>query len=261
MKHKHMPDSSPVSASANAAWFVMQRNRQRRRRNSSNSGGGATVPIPEDYVMRLKADSLGLSIGDPISNWPDASGNGNDATQDTVSMQPTMDLANWGGKTFPVVRFDTVDDGMETPLVLETTNPFSIFALWRPSVLGDFSTALVSSASLDWSMGTDSGSMLCYFTYWTAGASANTDDFFLFEVRIAPGEQPTSIYLNGIQAVLISGGGSSGPDLVTLGASGVNAYPAACDCAEIIFYDRFISDTQAQAIRDYFQAKYNYLNL
>lgn len=209
--------------------------------------------------MRLKADSLGLAVGDPVSVWTDESGNGNDATQDTVSMQPTMDVASWGGNSFPVVRFDTVDDGMETPLLLYASIPFSIFALWRPTDFDVFCGALVSSGSRDWTVGSLNGAFLCYLEDWSAYAPIAAGVFYLVEVRVDPGANTLAICLNGISAV--NGGGCVGPDDVKLGASGSNGYPGNCECAEILVYDRFLSEPEAQAVRDYFQAQYNYLDL
>jgi len=253
-----MIDGSPVSANA-ARWFALQQQR-RRRRNSSGSGSDFVVTMPEDYVMRLRADTLGLTVGDPVSFWTDLSGNGNDATQDTVSMQPTMDVASWGGNSFNVVRFDTVDDGMETPLFLAASNPFSIFALWRPTDFDVFCGALVSSSSRDWTVGNLNGGMLCFFENWSAYATVAAGVFYLVEVRVDPGAGTLAIFLNG-NAVGIEGGGCVGPDQVMLGASGANGYPGNCECAEVLTYGRFLSDTEAQAVRDYFQAQYNYLDL
>ncbi|MGZ4963777.1 MAG: hypothetical protein ACXWC8_14570, partial [Limisphaerales bacterium] len=217
--------------------------------------------MPGDYVAQFRAAMLPLAVGDPIDVWPDMSGNVYDAWQDTVSFQPTLQSVTFAGKTFRVARFDTVDDGMATPLVIPADAPFSIFALWRPSILGDFSTAIISSGSLDWSMGTFSGGMLCYFTAWTSGGAVNTSDFFLFEVRIVPGVPPYEVYLNGVQCDINPAEGSSGPEQITFGASGSNCYAAACDCAEIIIYDRFLSDEEAAGVRAYFQDQYNYLKL
>lgn len=103
--------------------------------------------------------------------------------------------------------------------------------------------------------------MLCYFTTWTAGGTVNTGDFFLFEARIIPGEQPYAIYLNGVQAGIDPADGSSAPEQVMLGAAGSNGYPAACDCAEILIYDRFLSGDEADGVRAYFQSTYNFLKL
>ncbi|MGZ5544399.1 MAG: hypothetical protein ACXWIU_06965, partial [Limisphaerales bacterium] len=252
-----MTETAPVSANA-ATWFAM---RQQRRRRRNSAGGDVSVPMPEDFVMRLKANSLsGIAIGDPVSSWPDMSGNGYDATQSTVSMQPTMDVASWGGNSFRVVRFDTVDDGMETSLVLDAGSPFSIFALWRPTDFDVFCGALVASASRDWTVGNLNGAMLCYFEDWSGYAPVAAGAFYLIEVRVDPGASVLAIYLNG-NGVGIEGGGCGGPDQVALGASGSNGYPGNCECAEVLIYDRFLSETEAQAVRDYFQAQYNYLDL
>lgn len=253
-----MADATPASANA-AAWFAMQQQR-RRRRNAAASGAGSAAEMPQDYVAQFRAAMLPSTVGDPIDVWPDMSGNVNDAWQDTVSFQPTLQSVNFAGKTFRVARFDSVDDGMYTPLNLPAENPFSIFAMWRPSVVVGSTNAIISSGSSDWSMGTATGGVLCYFTDWTAGGAVTTTDFYLFEVRIVPGEQPYAIYLNGVQCV-ISGSGSFAPEQVTFGASGYNGYPAACDCAEIMIYDRFLSAEEADDVRAYFQDQYNYLKL
>jgi hypothetical protein len=256
---KQMGDGASVSVSA-AAWFAMQRNR-RRRRKAAASGAGSAAEMPGDYVAQFRAAMLPLSVGDPVDVWPDMSGNVYDAWQDTVSSQPTLQSVNFAGKTFPVVRFDTVDDGMATPLVIPAGAPFSIFVLWRPSVIVGSTNAIISSGSLDWSMGTYSGGMLCYFTNWTSGGAVNTSDFFLFEVRMVPDVPPFEVLLNGVQCGTEPVPGTSGPEQVTFGASGYNGYPAACDCAEIIIYDRFLSDEEAEDVRAYFQDQYNYLKL
>jgi hypothetical protein len=189
------------------------------------------------------------------------SGNGNDALQETVSFQPTFEEVTFAGKTFKVARFDTVDDGMVTPLVITAATPFSIFLMWRPADL-DMTTSLVSSGSLNWMMGTFGGGMLCYFSNWTAGAAVNTDDFYLFEVRITPGQPLTWAYLNGVQTELQPyNTGSDAPEQVMLGATGANGYPGGCDAAEIMIYDRLLSDEEASGVRNYFQAEYNFLKL
>ncbi|MDB6056456.1 MAG: hypothetical protein JWO95_300 [Verrucomicrobiales bacterium] len=235
-------------------WFALQQQR-RRRRNRLNTGNSILPNVPADCVLRLSAGDLGASEGDTVPWWPDSSGNGSDAWQDAEANQPTFYVVDFAGKTFPILQFDADDDGMATPVVI--TGAFSIFTLWRPNNLSQ--TAIISSGSLDWSMGTNGGGMLCYFTDWSAGGTVNTNDFFLFEARIIPGEQPTAIYLNGTQAALVHDGGSSAPQQVTLGTSGLNGYPADCDCAEILIYDRFLSDEEAAGVRAYFQQQYNYL--
>lgn len=150
---------------------------------------------------------------------------------------------------------------MVTPLVITGTTPFSIFVMWRPADL-DMTTAILSSASLDWMMGTYVGFMLCYFTTWTTGGNVNTDDFFLFEVRITPGPPLTWAYLNGVQTELQPYfTDSAPPEEVTLGASGMTGYPGGCDASEILIYDRLLSNEEAVGVRNYFQEQYNFLKL
>ncbi|MDB6059175.1 MAG: hypothetical protein JWO95_3019 [Verrucomicrobiales bacterium] len=259
LRPKRMSEGQSVSVSA-AAWVAMQRNR-RRRRNAAASGAGSAAEMPGDFVAQYRAAMLALSVGDPVDVWPDMSGNVYDAWQDTVSCQPTLQSVAFAGKTFPVVRFDTVDDGMATPLVIPAEAPFSIFVVWRPSVIVGSTNAIISSGSVDWSMGTFSGGMLCYFSNWTSGGAVNTSDFFLFEVRISSADQLCAVFLNGVQCGAEAEPGLSGPEQVTFGTSGSNGYPAACDCAEIIIYDRFLSEEEAEDVRAYFQDQYNYLKL
>ncbi len=253
------PLPQPGSVSRNGWWALWA---QKRRRKRAQDVGPDPGFVPEDMQLWLQASSLGEGPGDSVSNWQDDSGNVNDATQISASMQPTLQEVTFAGKTFPVLRFDTVDDGMETPLVIADGTPFSIFVIWRPAVLvGGSSSAIISSGSLDWTMGTYGNGMLCYFTSWTAGSAVDTTNFFLFEARIVPGVHPYAIYMNGVQAGIEPTAASAAPEQVMLGASGSNNYPGNGDCAEVLIYDRFLSGDEADGVRAYFQSRYNFLKL
>ncbi len=84
----------------------------------------------------LKADDLSGSDGSAIATWPDASGNGNDATQATAGRQPlyfsTSSLNN-----MPAVRFDGVDDQMivADADILDNSSGLSLFTAIRPANL------------------------------------------------------------------------------------------------------------------------------
>ncbi len=237
-------------------WWAEREQRRRRERLDSSTN---TAPP----VLWLKGSDIVGSPGDSIAFWADASSYSNNAAQDTVSMQPTLQSVTFAGKTFKVARFDTVDDGMITQAIINDPTPYSIFVIWRPADLWTTS-AIISSGDEDWLMGTDGGRMLCYFTNWSGATvpdAINTDDFYLFEVRITPGEDPTGIYINGVQTYVFPGGGSDAPNQVMLGSSGSNPYPGGCDAAEIMIYDRQLPDDEAADVRAYFQAKYNYLKL
>ena len=57
-------------------------------------------------VLWLDASSLGLLNGASVPLWTDLSGNGNDATQSTLSQQPSFVQNGSGNITRPLVRFD-----------------------------------------------------------------------------------------------------------------------------------------------------------
>jgi hypothetical protein len=76
----------------------------------------------------LKADSLALSDGDPVTTWPDSSGQGNNAAQATGSKKPTYKASIQNGR--PAVRFDGVDDALKVSSITLPTF-FTIFVAGR----------------------------------------------------------------------------------------------------------------------------------
>ena len=259
---KSFPNNSVQSGPASArGWWALWAQRRRRARAMSMWKGDAFVP--PDCKLWLQAQSLGLNLGDPIAVWGDSSGNENDASQVTVSSQPTFQRVTFAGKTFAVTRFDTVDDGMVTPLVISDPSPYSIFTLWKPADLG-VTSSLISSGILNWMVGSYGGELLCYFCDWTMMVPVSGSDFLLVEVRLTPGQDSTYAFINGVQTTVWAnraGVGTAAPEQVMLGASGENGYPGGCDTPEIIIYDRLLSEEEAWGVRRYFQAKYNFLKL
>lgn len=214
--------------------------------------------LPSGFKMRLRASQQGVGIGNPIQIFGDESGYGNYGYQGTVSAQPTLQSVSFGRLTFNVARFDTVDDGMTTTLNIADGSPFSVFALWRPAN-PSVTTSIVGSATRNWMIGTYSGGMLCYFGDWSAVGSVNGTDFVLLEVRVTPGQLNGSAFINGRETG--PGGTVQAPLVIALGASGANAYPGGCDLAELIMYDRLLTDKEAVQLRRYFQATYNFMKV
>ncbi len=81
-------------------------------------------------VLWLKANSLVLNDGDPVSTWTDSSGNGNNFTGVTT----TRPLYKTGIiNTLPAVLFDGTDDFMTGPASLGTSNK-SVFLVIQPTL-------------------------------------------------------------------------------------------------------------------------------
>ena len=244
------------------AWWALWEQRRRRAR-------AVVVPSPwegdafvaENPKLWLRAETLPLNIGDPIALWGDDSGIGNHASQETASSQPTFQEVTYYGKTFTVASFDTVDDGMVTPLVLGESDPFSMLLVWRPADVYA-SCATISSPSMDWVMGTYCGGMLCFFSNWTGGGAASVEDFYCLEVRVTPGDwTQTDLRLNGVAATVFESGGTASPGNVVFGTGGMDAQPAGCQTPEVLVYDRRLTDEEAWGVRRYLQGKYNFLKV
>src|ERR1041385_1943409 len=82
-----------------------------------------SLAVTNSLVMWLKADSLGLSNGDPVTNWADSSTNQNSASQQTLADQPTFVANAMNG--LPAVRFDGGSD------FLAVTNKLDGFGIRR----------------------------------------------------------------------------------------------------------------------------------
>lgn len=72
-----------------------------------------------------------LNDGDPVSLWPDSTGNGHNATA-SGSARPTFKWNIVGGK--PVVRFTSAgQSGMQLAIPLPATEPFEFYAVMKPA--------------------------------------------------------------------------------------------------------------------------------
>lgn len=105
-----------------------------KRGGISAGGGGFSVPL-ENLALWLKADAItGLADTDPVASWVDSSSNNNTATQGTAGARPLFRTGMVNG--LPVVRFDGVDDFIESPYSASDnpgTDSQSIFAVFRPA--------------------------------------------------------------------------------------------------------------------------------
>jgi len=71
-------------------------------------------PVRDGLQLHLQADRIvALRDGDPVEIWPDQSGRHRDAVQDTSSQRPTYKAAALNGSA--AVRFDGVDDWLSFP--------------------------------------------------------------------------------------------------------------------------------------------------
>jgi hypothetical protein len=100
----------------------------------------------------LKADAIvGLNDNDPVTDWQDSSSANNDAASGggTGLNPPTYKTNILNG--LPAVRFDAVNDGMITPLVLSAA-PYSIFLVYACATAVSGSRRMIQGSN-NWLIG------------------------------------------------------------------------------------------------------------
>lgn len=117
-----------------------------------------TIALPQvgsaSLLLSLQADALTLNDNDPVSVWPDASGNGNDFTQIDPAARPIFQ-ANYLG--FPAVHFPSGDPDylpywMEGGNFADNLTNFAVFAVGMYDINagnGDFILSKVYSGGSD----------------------------------------------------------------------------------------------------------------
>jgi hypothetical protein len=216
-------------------------------------------------VLWLDASQIsGLSDGDSIAAWTDASGNNQNASQATGTKKPVYKIGVINGK--PVVRFDGVDDFLEngTFAALNNSSAASLFIVkkhtsgalirfplffvnlfyqfnlgggpkyWRTSATED------ANATLDWTTWTYEAQL------FDGSQSGNAN-----RLKIRSNGSPVSVsYTGTIAATLGSGTG------FYVSTSDGTLYPWNGDIAEIIAYSTALSDGDLAQLERYLATKY-----
>lgn len=202
-----------------------------------------------------KADTLALSAGNNVTNWPDLSGNGKDLTPPGTA--PTYQLAS--GK--PVVR-NTASTYLKNTGFAVNARALSVFAVLSPANAASNTkvmafgpgTALIwnqTSAAVEWGMQTTSLSLyglpVANGTFYAAGFVADSDGAI-------------AMWRNGKKSYRLQNSGSTaGPsgtltDLFVGAAAAANNW--AGDYKEILVYNSRLSDSQAQQVMAYLAARH-----
>lgn len=216
--------------------------------------GSRSIPFPvvAGLVARWEGDTVsGIANGDPISLWPDASGNGNDPSNVTVAAQPEYRVSGLNG--LPMVIFDGVDDRLNG-LILSVTNA-QVFVVVN------------SLAAADASVLCQTGQAIPYFglNHYAAGNLGywNSDGA---EIAVATAGLTPAVLLTwtkiGATATIFRNGASVGSNgaqgsntLEIYGIQGINTTAAASgEYSAIIIVD---SATDARpAVEHYLDTKY-----
>lgn len=222
--------------------------------------------IPTDLsnlVLWLKADALALNDGDAVGTWTDSSGNGKDATQATSAKKPVFKTAIRNG--LPVIRFDGVDDWLQTPnITWGTTVSIFVVCTTTSTANGDVVNIYSNAIGSVYEMRVDGSSQIAFRPSDTGGGTCEATKgitiltgswFYCAGVRAAGS---STAYVNGSAGSTNSGCATqrSGDSPVSIGEFSLGFQFFGGDVAEIVIYNAALGTSDRQGIEDYLYNKW-----
>jgi hypothetical protein len=215
----------------------------------------------------LKADGItGLNDGDPISTWSDESGQGNHATQATAGLKPLYKVNILNGK--PAVRFDGINDYLNAHTLLFPPTA-TVFAVVR-------NNTKASDAQIISRRSSTASAPIAFQLYLAATdrAAVNArDDASHLAVALAAAGLVAAQIVTGIRNGndvevrrngISVGTGSNTLETTTTDQTRIGAKATGAptdyldgDIAELIMYNRVLTDGERDKIEAYLGQKYN----
>lgn len=247
--------------------------------DSGQSGNSAEIsvttpppppPVLPALVTWFKADALTGSNGSPIANWPDASGNGDNATQTNGSQMPSLATNAING--LPVVHFNTTNSTyLEFPRPVQ--GDFTIICLFRSTqglnsgtlyyqgaglvngevagVVNDFGTCLFANGTVCAGTGNPD-------TAVNSSPGFNDGQPHIFTFTRTQKTGSLALYVDGtLQGTATAGTETlSAPSVLVLGAQQTLLNFLTGDIAEVKIYNGALSDADRIADEGSLRCKY-----
>jgi len=252
--------------------------------NTTTSATGASVPLA-DLKLWYEADAGSiLNISGQLFQWTDQSGHTNNAIQYTVADEPIYVPGQINNR--PVIRFDGINDQLIAPYIAGTNN-FTILlvaqtsasvVMWSEDAVGFEGDSgeqyVLAGRVLDESIGNAGISMgtngVAVYEYQKTGSGPDLvppEAVYAVATQTNPpitsaaiisvvttNRQPT-LYLNG--TLVRTGVQSTRPTVVTPTEFGGDTYGHFNgDIAEVLIFDRVLSDAERLAAETYLNNKY-----
>lgn len=228
------------------------------------------LPPTNGLQLWVKADgNLTKDGSNLVSTWSDESGNGNNATASGTA-RPLYVASALNGK--PVLRFDGSDDRMSVPhqSSLSPSQITLVVVGKRTTPIGDWAMFLMKGG---WGAGYAMGGLADltpkHFAFWAntytgvnagdarVAASTVNDSYKFFLGRY--NQVAAELWIDGSlaasknQTIAIS----SGTGVLGIGSYSTGSYHLNGDIAEILIYNRAITDAEKTDIQAYIYSKYN----
>jgi hypothetical protein len=229
--------------------------------NASGSGGQ-----PQNRLwLRADAGTSTTTNGQPVSSWNDQSGNGNNATQPTSGSQPLYIASEPLANNRPVLRFDGIDDWMQTGTHI-TDNVGTLMIVARKTAgFGGVRTIFTSrdflmlgrALSQDVWGAYNNGAERLFTPGTSIGTSASAPFRILGYRQSGSGAGQLALFLDGVQSTTLHNGGGNSGVITTIGSnnSGIQYFPG--DIAEVIFYGTALNEAQRLIVENYLSTKYS----
>ena len=210
----------------------------------ADTGVAGAAAFSPDSITGLNgwfdASQLGLTDGAGVTTWPDLSGQGRHLIAGTPVY--TEDVLNG----LPVVRFDGIDDVLYTGATANVQHIF-VVAMHRSAVFPDYD-GLVGGVS--WLILTGNSGTTTWYPYELANTAYHFDG-----VLVAAGDWPAP--MNSQFAVMSVARVTPWPIDFQVGQDrNITGRNWDGDVAEVVVYDRALSETERQQVEGYLHDKW-----
>ena len=210
--------------------------------------------------LHLKADAGAVNTAQgTLATWQDQSGKGNHAVQGTSSAQPTLVANALNGR--PVVRFDGSEWNrlsLNLPDMMSGATAGEAFVVLK-------STAAAGTCRSLWSLSSGDSSYYPYyygliyesFGRWSSvqfGPRVALDQAQIYNVAASATEWTAR--QNGLMVGRDAGGAVAFPSNPVLGRARSGGSSFQGDIAEVVVYDRVLTDAEREAVHVYLTMKY-----
>lgn len=237
------------------------------------TGPTPTSGVPTSGLKIWLKGDVGITkdASNYISTWADQSGNGLNATQGTSGVKPLWVNSVVNGK--PVVRFDGSNDYLSFgPLTVNGLTQMSMILVssnradQSGGTYGDFNVALIFDETGNWGKVYLGPFQKTVSTRYGTGQANNINIYtrpstigtgFSTSISIKNGTNEY-LYVNGTSVATYTGKLSAIANSSStgwLGRGGNNTYFNG-DVAEVLIYDRALTDTERQSVQAYLSGKY-----
>lgn len=220
-----------------------------------NINRGSSPPSAGMHLW-LRADAGVTASGGLVSRWLDQSGNGRHASMNLVSRQPALASGALNGR--PVIRFNGAQS-MYLDIYAQPTT-FTVFVVGKNSMPSESYSMILGPGStspnnqLRW----ENGSQVLFVGLGNnmpiiTSSIGNTRAYHALSARY--NGSVMNVYRDG-NTVSSHSFTTTGPWTLASVGSWLSSYYMQGDLAEVILYDRALSETERASVNEYLRSKY-----